>query len=57
MTCRHAPRRAGDAEAVWAATEVAEQTLGWKAKRGVATMCEDQWRWASQNPNGYESKA
>ncbi len=28
--------------------------LGWKAERGLDEMCEDSWRWQSQNPNGYE---
>lgn len=47
-------RRPGDAEAVWAATDTAEKELGWKAIRTVKEMCEDQWKWASQNPDGYD---
>ncbi len=47
-------RRPGDAEAVWAATETAERELGWKATRTVKEMCEDQWRWASANPSGFD---
>ena len=27
---------------------------GWKANRGVGEMCEDTWRWQSENPKGYE---
>ncbi|GAB4820615.1 hypothetical protein N2152v2_007661 [Parachlorella kessleri] len=46
-------RRPGDAQAVWAATETAERELGWKAKLTVKEMCEDQWRWASNNPDGF----
>jgi hypothetical protein len=46
-------RRPGDAQAVWAATETAEKELGWKGKLTVKEMCEDQWRWASQNPDGF----
>lgn len=49
-------RRPGDAEAVWAATETAERELGWWAKLTVKEMCADQWRWASQNPDGFETK-
>ena len=49
-------RRPGDAEAVWAATETAELELGWKAKLTVKEMCEDQWKWASTNPDGYDVK-
>ena len=48
------PRRQGDSVAVWAATETAEQQLGWKTKLGVDDMCRDQWKWASQYPKGYE---
>ena len=49
-----APRRGGDTEAVWAATETAERELGWKTKLDIHDMCRDQWKWASENPNGYE---
>ena len=48
------PRRAGDTEAVWAATEHAEQEMGWKSKFTVEDMCRDQWRWAEMFPKGYE---
>ncbi|KAK4365338.1 hypothetical protein RND71_016696 [Anisodus tanguticus] len=50
------PRRPGDATAVYASTEKAEKELGWKAKYGINEMCRDQWKWASQNPWGYQSK-
>lgn len=49
-----APRREGDTEAVWAATEYAEKEMGWKAKFNVEDMCRDQWRWAEMFPKGYE---
>lgn len=51
-----AGRRPGDAEAVWADPAFAEKELGWKTKLTVKEMCEDQWRWASQNPDGYGTK-
>ncbi|MFQ6666610.1 hypothetical protein Gotur_032902 [Gossypium turneri] len=50
------PRRPGDATAVYASTEKAQKELGWKAKYGIAEMCKDQWKWASNNPWGYQSK-
>nr|GMD99088.1 bifunctional UDP-glucose 4-epimerase and UDP-xylose 4-epimerase 1 [Ipomoea batatas] len=50
------PRRAGDATAVYASTQKAEKGLGWKAKNGIDEMCRDQWKWASQNPWGYQSQ-
>lgn len=43
-------RRPGDTVAVWAATEYAEQELGWKAKLGLTEMCRDQWAWAKKYP-------
>lgn len=43
-------RRPGDTVAVWAATEYAEQELGWKSKLGLTEMCRDQWAWAKKYP-------
>jgi len=47
-------RRAGDIAACYADTSYAKAILGWEATRGVDEMCEDAWRWQSNNPNGYE---
>lgn len=47
-------RRPGDAEAVWAGTELAEKELGWKAKYNLDDMCDHMWVWMQKNPNGYE---
>ena len=49
-----APRRSGDVAECYADPHKAESELGWKAKRGIKEMCEDAWRWQSQNPNGYK---
>ena len=38
-------RRPGDIAVCYAATELAERELGWKATRGVDQMCADAWRW------------
>lgn len=51
-----APRRAGDIPTCYSDPSKAEKELGWKAQYGIDKMCEDAWRWQSQNPNGYESK-
>ena len=32
-----------------------KKLLGQEAKRVIDEMCEDSWRWQSQNFNGYES--
>eukprot|EP00850_Spirogloea_muscicola_P006093 SM000028S10187 [mRNA] locus=s28:812481:814958:- [translate_table: standard] len=50
-----AARRPGDAVEVYASTMKAEKELGWKANLGVEEMCRDQWKWASSNPNGYQT--
>ena len=47
------PRRAGDIDMCYADPSKALKVLGWKADRGLDEMCEDTWRWQSQNPNGY----
>ena len=49
-----APRRAGDIAKCFADPSYAKETLGWEATRGIDEMCEDTWRWQSNNPNGYK---
>ena len=49
------PRRPGDIAECWADPSKAEKELGWKATRGIEKMCEDAWRWQSQNPNGFKA--
>lgn len=46
-------RRDGDIATCYSDPSKAEKELGWKAERGLEEMCEDSWRWQSQNPNGY----
>lgn len=48
------PRREGDIAMCYAEPAKAAKVLGWKAERGLEEMCEDTWRWQSQNPNGYK---
>lgn len=47
-------RRPGDIATCYSDPSKAKEVLGWEAKRGLAEMCEDSWRWQSQNPNGFE---
>ena len=47
-------RRAGDIAACYADPTKAAEELGWKAELGLERMCQDSWRWQSQNPNGYK---
>jgi UDP-glucose 4-epimerase len=46
-------RRPGDIASCYAEPTLAAKRLNWKAERGLKEMCEDTWRWQSQNPNGY----
>lgn len=49
-----APRRAGDIATCYSDPTKAREVLGWTAKRGIEEMCEDSWRWQSNNPNGFD---
>lgn len=46
-------RRPGDIATCYADPTKARVELGWTAQYGIDEMCEDSWRWQSQNPNGY----
>jgi UDP-glucose 4-epimerase len=50
---RIAPRRPGDIAACYADPARAHSELGWQARRGLAEMMADTWRWQSLNPDGY----
>ena len=47
------PRRPGDPDEVYAHPDKAREILGWSAQYGIDEMCEDTWRWQSNNPQGY----
>ena len=51
-----APRRAGDIAKCFADPAYAKEVLGWEATRSIEEMCEDSWRWQSNNPNGYKDE-
>lgn len=46
-------RRHGDIAACYADPTKANIEIGWKAEFGIKEMCEDSWRWQSNNPDGY----
>lgn len=50
---RIAERRPGDIASCYADPALAFELMGWRAMRGLETMCCDAWRWQSMNPNGY----
>lgn len=45
--------RPGDIAICYADPNKAKQNLHWSAERGIREMCEDAWRWQSNNPGGY----
>jgi UDP-glucose 4-epimerase len=47
-------RRPGDVAECWADPGLAREVFGWAATRTVEQMCEDAWRWQSNNPRGYD---
>ena len=48
-------RRPGDIACCYANPALAKELLGWEAEFGIQAMCDDTWRWQSNNPKGYES--
>jgi len=47
-------RRAGDIAKCFADPSYAQKVLGWSASKSIDEMCEDSWRWQSNNPHGYK---
>ena len=47
-------RRPGDIATCYADPEYAKTFLGWQAEFDLARMCEDSWRWQSNNPEGFD---
>ncbi len=48
-------RRAGDIACCYADPALAKEMLGWNAEHGIQEMCDDTWRWQSNNPKGYKT--
>ncbi len=46
-------RRAGDIAACYADPSYAAKKLDWKAEHELDEMCQDTWRWQSNNPDGF----
>lgn len=46
-------RRLGDIPAIWGDCSLARKELNWSAKYTLKDMCQDFWRWLSENPQGY----
>lgn len=47
-------RRPGDIATCYCDPSKAKKEMGWVAQYGIKEMCEDAWRWQSNNPNGYD---
>jgi UDP-glucose 4-epimerase len=48
-------RRPGDIAVCYADTSLVQEQLGFHAEKGLLEMCEDSWRWQTNNPNGYKN--
>ncbi len=46
------PRRPGDVAACYADPQQALDLIGWRAERGLETMCADAWHWQCRNGAG-----
>jgi UDP-glucose 4-epimerase len=46
-------RRPGDIATCYADASLAAKIIDWEARRGLAEMCQDAWRWQWKNPRGY----
>jgi UDP-glucose 4-epimerase len=49
-------RRPGDIAECWANPALAEDLLGWSAKRALTDMSRDGWRWQFNNPTGFNKQ-
>ena len=49
-------RRPGDVATCYANPALARTKLGWEATRNLDEMCQDVWRFVSQNPAGYATR-
>lgn len=48
-------RRSGDIAQCFSDPSNAAEVLAWTAERSLDDMCQDAWRWQSNNPNGYDA--
>lgn len=51
------PARDGDLLESYCDPAKAASVLGWRAIYSLDRMCEDAWRWQSNNPQGYDTVA
>ena len=56
VPCNLVKRRSGDVAQCYTDPSYAKEILGWQAELDLSRMCEDAWRWQSQNPNGYKDE-
>lgn len=47
-------RRPGDIACCYADPSYAKDLIDWEATMGIQAMCDDTWKWQSNNPNGYK---
>lgn len=53
IPARYGDRRPGDIASCYADPTRAGALLNWQARQTLRAMCEDSWRWQTENPAGY----
>lgn len=48
-------RRAGDVAICYADATYAKDVLDWQAVKNIDEMCQDNWRWQVNNPDGFKN--
>ena len=46
-------RRPGNVASCYANSDFVFNIFGWKAEHDIDRMCQDSWRWQSQDPKGF----
>lgn len=49
-------RRPGDVATSFSDPSLSAAEIGWKAKKGLPEIMQDQWNWQRNNPNGYRNE-
>jgi UDP-glucose 4-epimerase len=53
---KYGPRRAGDADSLYASIEKINKELGWKPKHNLKEIVKSAYKWHKLHPEGYKTK-
>jgi len=54
---KYGPRRAGDADKLYASIEKIKKDFGWQPKYGLKEIIESAYKWHKSHPSGYLDKS